>query len=793
MLSVALGAVCGQAVHGTVADGAGHPVRGVVISLLEDDSIAVAQSLTSVSGAFRLAAPHAGTYRIRTLRIGFRPTVTTPFELPGGVDVARHVSLDPIPVALDTVHVTGKATCGRMSADSSALVFAAWEQVRGALAAARLTANLAGITATTIDFERELDGTTNRIREQRSAVHTKYVREPWHALAPDSLHQLGYVQADGDSTTYYAPGLDMLLAPVFVEDHCFRIGTSEQPTQLAIEFEPAPQRHGISEIRGTARLDRSTSELRGFEFKYVNVPAAESRYAGGDMEFARTTDGGWVISRWSIRTPVLERLPRSASSVAPDSRIARVVMTGGALTSVVKGRDTVWRHAPVTLAGTVLDSTSGDPVAGARVALAGTKFSALSDARGRFEISGILPGEYTAELRTPALDSLDAIHQIDIVVDDSSPAAELRVPSVRQLETLMCGNERLPNPGIIAGKLHMLDTSIPNDARVTAQWSELVATQSRNAAKVMSHRSHYLDARVSGDGRFRLCGVPVNTDVTVSATATGAETPSPVTVRIPTFMHYGRADLEMVRVAEGRSAFAGSVSIDVTGQSIRGARIELTDIGRIAISDESGAFRIADIPAGVHHVQVRRLGYAPLDTALAFADRVRLDRRIQLHPVAVLDSMRVTVAAIDRSMMSFEDHRLIGQGHFLTREDLRKKAGLTLASVLEASTGARWARGHGSQAWPVSGRGSFNGSELVTPDADDRRIGAQRACYAKVYLDGQIVYGQHDGEPLFDVNQLSVSDLEAVEYYAGPAETPIEYSGADAHCGVLVLWTRRSP
>jgi hypothetical protein len=46
---------------------------------------------------------------------------------------------------------------------------------------------------------------------------------------------------------------------------------------------------------------------------------------------------------------------------------------------------------------------------------------------------------------------------------------------------------------------------------------------------------------------------------------------------------------------------------------------------------------------------------------------------------------------------------------------------------------------------------------------------------------------------LFDVNSLQPDQIEAVEYYAGPSQTPMEYSTLNAVCGVLVIWTRRTP
>ena len=78
-------------------------------------------------------------------------------------------------------------------------------------------------------------------------------------------------------------------------------------------------------------------------------------------------------------------------------------------------------------------------------------------------------------------------------------------------------------------------------------------------------------------------------------------------------------------------------------------------------------------------------------------------------------------------------------------------------------------------------------------------------CYAQVYLNDAPVFagriieersvrgGSAHWEPLFDVSTFTAYQVEAVEYYAGAAETPLKYQRNDPRCGVLVIWTRRSP
>ncbi|HTJ21386.1 MAG TPA: carboxypeptidase regulatory-like domain-containing protein, partial [Gemmatimonadaceae bacterium] len=569
-----------QTFRGTVVDPAGQPVVGVIATLLDSASTVVARALSDATGQFRLSAPRAGVYRVRTLRIGYRPSVSGAMELAAGADATRRLVLDAIPLSLDTVRVDDRSVCRLREADSTAIVFEAWEQVRAALTATQLTPFGHDLVTTTVAFQRALEPSGNRVRKQDVTVRTGYAREPWLARDPDSLRRGGYVVASpADSATFYAPGLDMLSSPAFVEDHCLRLGHDRDATVLAIEFEPTRERRKVPEIKGTMWLDRASSELRRLEFSYVNIPSDVMRYAGGQMRFTRMRGGGWVITRWSIQMPVFDQ-PQSVPSFGMrsigrlETRVAEIRVAGGALTAVVEGSDTLWSHPPVTLAGTVSDSVSHTPVANARVSLKGTRFEGRSDERGRYSIEGVLPGEYTAELRTPALDSINALQVVSVVVGDTTTTVDIRAVAPRQFEIAMCGDKRLDEPGIVAGVVRIgVGDSLPANARVTAAWSVLGLKEGAPGQGVVTRERRTRDARIARDGSFRLCGVPVNTALSVVATGDGAESPDPTTVTIPAYMRYARAEVSLARIAADRAVFSGTVLIDSTTQPIAGAQV----------------------------------------------------------------------------------------------------------------------------------------------------------------------------------------------------------------------------
>lgn len=535
-----------QSVRGVVVDSGDRPVAGVVVLLVDSASQVSARALSNERGEFRLSASRAGNYRVRTLRIGFRPVISETVVLRAGGEITRRFVLSGLPIALDTVRVVDRNEC-RAFTDSGAATYALWEQVRTALIAADLTAASRTIAATTVAYERALDPgpgrAAGRVLRQHSTVSTAYVRQVWRALPPDSLRRVGYVVTDRDnSVVYYAPDLDVMLSSQFIEDHCFRLTTDrKQSGVLGIAFEPTPERKsGVAEIRGTMWLDRASSELRRLEFRYVNVTRDQEDEAGADLEFVRMRDGAWVISRWNIRMPLIVQVVRPGHGA--ETRVSEIRVAGGELALARRGSDTLWRGPRRVLAGTLLDSLSASPLAGARVTVSGTALEANSDGRGRFTIPGVLPGEYTLQVHTPSLDSMNAVHQSALALIDAATALEIRVPNGQQIAATLCGPAagRTDAGGIIVGNVRLRGDSTPDvrGARVVAEW---------RADPSDSTRVRHVEVSPTSDGRFRLCGVPVNTAIELRAKADGYETLEASIVRIPPTVRVARAELTLDR------------------------------------------------------------------------------------------------------------------------------------------------------------------------------------------------------------------------------------------------------
>jgi hypothetical protein len=582
---------------------------------------------------------------------------------------------------------------------------------------------------------------------------------------------------------------------MFLEDHCFRLARSRDASRLGIAFEPTRVRRGdrgIARIRGTLWLDRASSELRSLEFRYVNASTAQEEHAGGDMEFTRMKNGTWVISRWGIRMPALEYRVRSQGFGGTDTTVSEIRVAGGELALALQGRDTLWARPPLTIAGTVVDSASGTPAAGTRVTVAGTQLTATADARGRFTLTGALPGQYTLEVRTPSLDSVGVSYPVPLTLTDSaSGVIEVRVPSASQVVAAFCGTRRLNAPGIVIGSVAMRGDSVPpRGVKVIAEWREQRLRQVAVAGTPLTDdQTHWIETRADSRGGFRLCGVPAGTALTLRAEHDSAALVTPATVRIDPASRFARAELMLDRAATRGAALTGLV-VDSAQRPIADAEVALPDLPKGAHSNDRGAFRVDDIPPGSHRVTVRRLGYGPLDTTIVFRANQTVDRRVHLTRVVALDS--VNVIAEHYAIPSFEEHRKVGLGTFWTRDQLAKNEGRMVAELLRDVPAI-------DIVTPISGPGAWvatsrrrsmqNQGCRDLEDAEFVPHGRACQCFADVYLDGVLMSRRE----VPNINRFQPERLEAIEYYAGPAQTPDRYNRLGSACGVIVLWTRRSP
>ncbi len=444
-----------------------------------------------------------------------------------------------------------------------------------------------------------------------------------------------------------------------------------------------------------------------------------------------------------------------------------------------------------SIRGTVIDSVSGKPVPSARVAVYNTAFQTVADSLGRFAFSDVPAGDRALTIHTASLDSLSASYTVPVTVSDATTIA-VRVPSALQIAAMACGDQGYGSGGIVLGKLRVADDSTAAlVGTVSAEWP----TTGGTAPKWVSATS---DAR----GRFALCGVPLDTSLSLRAATDGASGQA-AGIRVGSAPRFGRAELVLHRERTTTATFAGLVT-DSMSKPIANTEVTLPDVGKGTATDEQGAFVLRDVPTGSQRLLVRHIGYGPVETQLSFVGGQTIRRHITMVRSTTLDSVVVTEKSVDHQLDDFEENRKLGLGHFLTRAELGPQEGRSTGAVLTTMPGIK-VFAIGPYAWVGSGRrNSLGGGGAVLDDADAIKGAPLWDCYALVYLDDHLVFrgqkqpgqSRHGGrvlqwEPLFDINSISVSTIEAIEYYASAAQTPMRYATLNSQCGVLVIHTLR--
>lgn len=500
------------------------------------------------------------------------------------------------------------------------------------------------------------------------------------------------------------------------------------------------------------------------------------------MGFARLPTGAWMISRWDIRMPVQEAFVSGGFAGATrvsDLRLAEIKLTGGDLVLVRRGRDTLFTGTALTLTGQVKDSLSGKGVAGARVALADTRHETRTDVDGRFRVPDVLPGNYVIAVHTSALDSIGTAVQVPFTVLDARTPAAIQLPAAEQVALLVCGNRRV---GLLTGTARLRgDSAAPGAMRVSVEWPE-----AGSAGQVRA-----LEARADSAGRFRVCGVPLETMLTIRVTGDSVIA-EPVTRLLASGL-VARAEIVVERHVNRGALLVGQVLTDSTRKPIAGVEVVIPSLALATRTNDRGEFRLADIPAGKHQVIARRFGYGPLEATLTFTGSETVDRKIFLTRIAMLDTMNVTGSATRRGngFGAFEERRRLGLGKFIDSTELRKNEHRRLGDLMAALPGVHMF------APPVCGANGLVMPKCVM-NGSARVAFSTRApgCAMQVVVDGATVYRARQADPdwayMFDVTSfMSVSGLVGVEVYRSPAEVPPEYGGGGSVCGLLMIWTRR--
>jgi len=192
-------------------------------------------------------------------------------------------------------------------------------------------------------------------------------------------------------------------------------------------------------------------------------------------------------------------------------------------------------------------------------------------------------------------------------------------------------------------------------------------------------------------------------------------------------------------------------------------------------ADSAGDFELM-AAFGSYAFHVVAQGFIPVTTPVIDVDAGETLVRIVLSPdVVLLAPLEITARSrpliTGMMMKGFNERRAKNLGYALTREQIEERKPRHVTDLLRMVPGVR-----------VQPGGVGSGS-ISIPGAGTRFVDG---CQVKVVLDGLLFrWGATT------IDDIPIDDVVAIEVFRNLAETPAEFAGPDARCGVVAVWTRR--
>ncbi|MBI3569395.1 MAG: carboxypeptidase regulatory-like domain-containing protein [Gemmatimonadetes bacterium] len=213
----------------------------------------------------------------------------------------------------------------------------------------------------------------------------------------------------------------------------------------------------------------------------------------------------------------------------------------------------------------------------------------------------------------------------------------------------------------------------------------------------------------------------------------------------------------------------------MTGKPVTKADIVFAGDTRTVTVDSAGHFLFTDLPAGIVRLYIRSPGYPVTTAVVALAKGDDMERRFDIDSSAAgkanaqhLPRVAISAPAPLRGARyaDFERRRITGRGQYRTAEDIEKGNYNNLVDAVRDMRGVQIDCGGGAGCYIRMAR-------------------APMQCLPQYIVDDR-------PDPEFGPN-IAIRDVAGIEVYNGPTDTPGEYAGVDAGCGVIVIWTRSTP
>ena len=218
--------------------------------------------------------------------------------------------------------------------------------------------------------------------------------------------------------------------------------------------------------------------------------------------------------------------------------------------------------------------------------------------------------------------------------------------------------------------------------------------------------------------------------------------------------------------AQALGPITGTVADAATNAAIVDAKVSVRGRPVPVPTDSAGHFVMTGVAPGTLVLQVRAVGFtaATRIVEVTAGDTASVDVALvhatTLNEVVVQDKKPLPSKRFDE----FAQRRKSGRGSYWDRDDIEKSHAPTVIDLIKNARGVQ---------------PECSGTSCLV-----KMVSAPPGCFPEFWVDGR---PNNSFGPT-----MPIGDIEAVEVYNGPAQTPAEFQGGGG-CGTIVIWTKSTP
>lgn len=218
-----------------------------------------------------------------------------------------------------------------------------------------------------------------------------------------------------------------------------------------------------------------------------------------------------------------------------------------------------------------------------------------------------------------------------------------------------------------------------------------------------------------------------------------------------------------------QATLRGRVIDNELGTALSGAIVRIQPGPPPLTTDSLGGFEAQGLSAGDARVTIQVIGYAKGEFTVRLAASGMVEGVFPLEFTGYRLPEVVVQARAEQLVpryLDFEARRRRGMGAYLRWDELLKKGYSSVGDALHTVRGVRI----------QCNQETFECFAFMARAPQ---------CQPTWWIDGVQVRSFHENTP--------IRDIYGIEVYRGPGEIPAEFSGSNAACGVIVMWTKSRP